>query len=179
MPIKVKPRAPAAGRLATHRKIERGPGIALPFRLLMAVAVLALAVGVLLIANGGLGRIASAISSSVDGFVTDLTATPVPSAPEPVAADAPTLEAPEEPYTNQPTVDLVGTVPAAVVGQPDTIVRIFVAIGKGESGDRVDIPVGSSQRFQLPNVDPEPGLQHVHGDDRRPDRARVGPVRRR
>jgi hypothetical protein len=122
----------------------------------MGLAVVALGVAVLVVANGGLGRIATAVGTSFNGFVTDLTATPVPSAAEPVAADAPSLEAPTEPYTNEPTIDLVGSVPAAVAGQPDTIVRIFVAIGKGESGPIADIPVGDSQQFLVP-VELSPG----------------------
>ncbi|MBA2381619.1 MAG: hypothetical protein H0V73_05860 [Chloroflexi bacterium] len=149
-PARPRPHAPTPGRLASHRKIERGPGIALPFRLLAGLAVIALGVGVLIIANGGLARIADAVGSTFGGLVTDLTATPAPSAADPIAADAPTLEAPDEPYTNEPSIDLVGIVPAAVVGQPDTLIRIFVAIGKGPSGPVIDVPVGTTQSFLVP-----------------------------
>src|SRR5258705_3207 len=83
-PARPGPGAPAPGRLSAHRKIERGPGIALPFRLLMAIAVIALSGGVLLVANGGLGKVAAVVGTTFDGFVTDITRTPAPSAPEPV-----------------------------------------------------------------------------------------------
>jgi hypothetical protein len=156
-PVKVRPHAPAPGRLASHRRIERGPGIALPFRLLLIAAVVALCGGVLILANGGLGTIAGAVGSTFTGFVTDLTRTPEPSAPDPVAADAPSLEAPDEPYTNQPTVDLVVTVPAAVAGQEDTVVRIYVAIGKGEPGIAIETPVGDLRQFIVPGVTLNPG----------------------
>jgi hypothetical protein len=108
-------------------------------------------------ANGGLGKVAGVVGETFNGFVSDLTRTPAPSAPDPVAADSPTLEPPDEPYTNQPTVDLVGTVPAAVVGQAETRIRIYLAIGKGDPGVAIEVPVGSSQRFLVPGLTLSPG----------------------
>ena len=124
----------------------------------MVAAVAALGVGVLLLANGGLGRIVSAVGSSFDGFVADLTRTPEPSAPEPVVADAPTLESPDEPYTNQPTVDLVGTIPATVAGETDSRIRIYVAIGNGNPGVAKEVPVGPTQHFLVPGMRLSPGV---------------------
>jgi hypothetical protein len=154
----VRPRPPAPGRAGGHRRVERGPGIALPFRLLLLVAVVALGGGVLLLASGGLGRAVAAIGSTFNGLVSDLTSTPAPSAPTVVVSDAPTLEAPAEPYTNQAAIDLVGTVPAAVAGAPETVIRIYVAIGDGEPGIVTEVAVGSSQRFLVPNITLSPGL---------------------
>ncbi len=131
--------------------------MALPFQLLLVAAVVALGVGVLLIANGGLGKVASAVGTTFGGLVTDLTRTPQPSASEAVVADAPTLEAPDEPYTNQPTVDLLGTVPAAIVGQSDSRIRIYVAIGKGDPGVMIQVPVPAVREFKVPAVTLSPG----------------------
>jgi hypothetical protein len=156
-PIKARPHAPTQSRLASHRRVERGPGIALPFQALLAAAVVALGIGVLVLANGGLGTIAGAVGNTFNGFVTDLTRTPEPSAPEPVAADAPTLELPDEPYTNQPTVDLIGTVPAAIVGQSGTLIRIYVAIGKGDPAVTKEVSVGPRQQFIVPGLTLSPG----------------------
>src|SRR5262249_38788790 len=115
-PSQVRPRPPSNGRpvqsavrsrpsqttrLSTHRKVERGPGIPWPSRLLPVAAVAALGVGVLIVASGGLGRVAASIGSSFGSFVTNITATPVPSASPIDVADAPVLDAPDEPYTNQ------------------------------------------------------------------------------
>jgi hypothetical protein len=148
----VRPKAPSSTRLASHRKVERGPGIALPFRLLLVVAVAALGVGVLVVASGGLGRVATAIGSSLTGFLTEITSTPAPSAAEPTVPDSPVLEAPEEPYTNQASVDLVGTIPAAVAGDTQARIRIYVAIGDGEPAPVIEVPVGPSQHFLVPDV---------------------------
>jgi hypothetical protein len=123
----------------------------------MIAAVLALGGGVLLLATGGLGRVAVAIGSTFNGFLTDLTATPAPSEPVIVISSAPTLEAPAEPYTNQATIDLVGIVPAAVAGNTDSVIRLYVAIGDGEPGIVTELPVGASQRFQIPAVALSPG----------------------
>jgi hypothetical protein len=123
----------------------------------MGLAVVALGGVVLIAASGGLGKVAAAIGSSFDGFVTDLTRTPAPSPTELVAADAPTIEAPDEPYTNQPSIDLVGTIPSAVVGAANTRIRIYVAIGKGDPGIVTEIPVGTSPRFLVPGVGLSPG----------------------
>jgi hypothetical protein len=155
-PAKVRPRPPAPGRLAQHRRIDRGPGIALPFRALLAVLVVALGVGVLLVATGGLGKIVATVGSAFNGFVSDLTKAPSPSPSTVVVADAPTLDAPDEPYTNQPKVDLLGHVPEDVVGT-DTRIRIYVAIGDGDPGPVIDVPVGTSQRFLIPGVELSPG----------------------
>src|SRR5512138_3522007 len=156
-PSPARSRAPAPGRLAQHRKVERGPGIALPFRLLMGLAVIALGGAVLIAASGGFGKVAAAIGTTFDGFVTNLTRTPAPSPTELVAADAPSLEAPDEPYTNQASIDLVGTIPRAVVGAEDTRIRIYVAIGKGDPGIVREIPVGTTSGFTAAAVALSPG----------------------
>jgi hypothetical protein len=116
------------------------------------VAVVALGIGVLLVANGGLGKVAGAIGSSFNGLVADLTKTPAPSAADLLVADAPTLEAPDEPYTNQPSVDLTGTVPAAVVGQAETKIRIYLTLGGANRGVAIEVPVGTSQHFLVPGL---------------------------
>ena len=150
--MKPRPPAPSSTRLTTHRRIERGPGIALPIRLLLAVAVVALGAGVLLLATGGLGRVAAAIGSTVSGLVTSITSTPQPSASDATVADAPTLAAPGEAYTNQKSIDLVGTVPADIAGDSDYRIRIYVAIGDGPSAPVIDVPVGPSQHFLVPGL---------------------------
>jgi len=116
------------------------------------VAVLALGGVVLIAASGGLGKVAAAIGSSFDGFVGDISRTPAPSPSDIVAADAPELEPPDEPYTNEASIDLIGTVPASVVGATGTRIRIYVAIGKGSSGVVKEVPVGATASFTVPGV---------------------------
>lgn len=151
-PVKVRPRAPAEGRLASHRRVERTRGLALPFRLLFAVAVVALCAGVLFAATGGVGKVAAAVGSTVGGFFADLTATPAPSASPSLLSDAPVLEEPSEPYTNQPTMDLIGSVPANLVGNADIRIRVYVTLGEQPPGVVTEVPVGRTQRFIVPGI---------------------------
>jgi hypothetical protein len=138
--------------LAAHRRVENTRRLALPFRLLFVAAVVGLGAGVLFVATGGIGRVADALGSTLTGFVDDITATPIPSEIAPELAEAPTIEKPDEPYTNQPTVDLVGTIPEDAAGVAANRVRLYVAIGEGEPGIVTEIPVGRTQRFVVPGV---------------------------
>jgi hypothetical protein len=150
--------------------------MALPFRLLLVVAVAALGVGVLVVASGGLGRVATAVGSTLAGFLSDITSTPAPSVAEATVADAPVLDAPAESYTNQPSVDLVGTVPANVAGNTDDRIRIYVALGDGASAPVTELPVGASQHFLVPDLKLSEGTNTfqatiVGADDRESERS--------
>lgn len=151
-PAKARPRGQAPGRIAAHRRVERTRGLALPFRLLFAVAVVALCGGVLIAATGGIGKVAASVGSTFTGFFAELTATPVPSATPSLLADSPVLQEPGEPYTNQPTIDLVGVIPSGLVGRTDLRIRVYVAIGEGEPGAVTEVPVGRTQQFIVPGI---------------------------
>jgi hypothetical protein len=138
--------------VSSHRRVERTRRLALPFRVLFAVAVVALGAGVLFVANGGVGRAAAFLGSTLAGFVDDLSATPVPSATPLVVASSPVLDAPEEPYTNQPTVDLAGRVPENLVGGQSYKIRIYVAVGDQPPGQIAELPIGTATRFVVPGV---------------------------
>ena len=152
-PAKVRPRTPAAGRVASHRRVERTRRLALPFRLLFAAAVLALGAGVLFVANGGVGRAAAFLGSTLAGFVEDLSSTPAPSVAPPVVADSPVLVAPEEPYTNVPTVDLAGHVPENIVGKQGYRIRIYVAVGDQAPGQIAELAVADTTAFVVAGVE--------------------------
>jgi hypothetical protein len=85
-------------------------------------------VGVLYVGAGGLGTVAGVLGGTVTGFIDDVIATPVPSATPLIVSDAPSLESPSEPYTNQEQVDLAVTVPTAVVGRADHRIRVYLAL---------------------------------------------------
>jgi hypothetical protein len=143
--------------VASHRRVERTRHLAFPFRLLFIAAVLALGVGVLFVANGGVGQVASFLGSTMAGFVDDLSATPAPSVAPAVVATSPTLEAPEEPYTNQTTVDLAGRVPENLVGSQGYRIKIYVAVGDQLPGQIDELDVGDTPRFVVAAVELSPG----------------------
>jgi hypothetical protein len=126
--VRVRPRQPAPGRLSVHSPIRRSRGIPLVGRIALAAGVVAVAIGVLYVGAGGLGTVAGALGGTLSGFIDDVTATPVPSATPIPVADAPSIESPSEPYTNQEQVDLVVTVPTALVGRADHRIRVYLAL---------------------------------------------------
>ena len=151
-PAKVRPRAPASGRVTSHRRVERTRRLAFPFRFLLVIGLLSLGGGVLFAATGGLGKAAEAIGSTFAGFVSDMTATPVPSTQPLSESTTPLLDEPAEPYTNQPTIDLVGSIPDDLVGTESGRIRVYVALGDQDPGVVTQIPIGRTPRFIVPGI---------------------------
>jgi hypothetical protein len=151
-PAKVRPRAPAPGRALGHRRIERSRGLPFLTRLLLVVAVAALGITVFMTATGGLGRIVAAVGATVTGAFEGLTATPSPRPSVAVISDSPLITTPEEPYTNQPTIDLVMTLPADVVGDPDQRVRVYLALPEQAPAPILEVAVGATPTLVVPDV---------------------------
>ena len=152
-PAKARTRTPPSGRV-NHRRVEppnrrRLPGLP---RALLLVAAAAVAIGVFLTAGGGFARVVAGLRATVDDAIGGLSATPTPGASVAVVADAPLITVPEEPYTNQPAVDLILTVPGDVVGDPETVVRLYVARADGARTPVVDVPVGPTATVVIPDV---------------------------
>ena len=121
-------------------------------RLVLAVAVIALGVGVLYVGAGGLSRVAGAVGTSFGGLMDNLTATPLPSSTDVPISDAPILEAPEEPYTAAAEVDLLVTVPAALAGDDVHRIRVFQQLKDQSPVPIGEWPIGATQRLVVPVV---------------------------
>ena len=77
--------------------------------------------GVLFVGGHGFrARAVGGLGSTVGGFVGNVTATSTPEPSIATISDPPSLVQPTEPYTTESTVDLVVTVPAALVGDTTT-----------------------------------------------------------
>jgi hypothetical protein len=122
-------------------------------RAVLLVAIVGLGAAVFTVATGGLGRVVAAIGTSVDGFLDGLSATPTPRATAAIIADAPMIERPAEPYTNTPSVDLVVTLPAEVVGDPSTRLRLYLALPDQVPAPISEVSVGSTRRLVIPDVE--------------------------
>ena len=92
------PSPPRSGRARPRRvawpstrPIQRSRGIPLAGRLLLGLAVIAVAVGVLYVGARGLGTVATSVGGVVTGFIEGVTATPVPSATPVVAPRSPSI----------------------------------------------------------------------------------------
>jgi hypothetical protein len=149
-PAKVRPRAPAPGRLTVRTPVRRSRGIPLIGQVTLALAMLAIAAGVLYVGVGGLSTVASAVGSTVTGFVDDVTATPTPAPSEAILSDAPLIESPAEPYTAVETADLVVTVPAALVGDTEHRMRVYLALKDQAPAAVYEVPMPALARTVIP-----------------------------
>ena len=124
----------------------------LPFRLVLALGVVALGIGVLYVGAGGLSRVAGAVGTSFGGFMDELTTTPVPTSTDIPISAAPILEPPDEPFTATAEVDLLVTVPAELVGDDVHRIRVFQQL-KDQSPVAIgEFPIGATQRMVVPVV---------------------------
>jgi hypothetical protein len=142
----------ATGRIAPRRVPPPQQRLPLPARGLLAIGVVGVGILVLVVAAGALGTVGGAVAGAVGGLVDRVTATPTPSPTPVLVLESPTLTAPSQPYTNQPTITLVGAVPADAVGEPDRTIRIRVATGGGEPTILKEIAAPATATFTIPEV---------------------------
>lgn len=99
---------------------------------------------------GGLGTVAGALGSTVSDFISGVTATPAPSPTPVTTSQAPSIESPTEPYTNQESVDLVVIVPATLAGDPEHRLRVYLALKDQAPTAIQEAPLSASQRTIIP-----------------------------
>ena len=146
-------KAPAPDR----RRIRAHPGISsrrrqtpLVIRTGLVLAVVLLAGGVFLLASGGIGAGLTALAGGFNTAFNRLVATPVPTSTDLPPTDSPRIAAPDQPSTNQASVNLDVSVPVASLGDPNAKVRIYVALEGLEAAPLVDVPVGTTSRMIVP-----------------------------
>jgi hypothetical protein len=116
--------------------------------LLAAVALLGLTV--LYVGVGGLGSAVNGLSAALGGFITNITAAPTPRPSVAVVSDPPSLQQPAEPYTAEATVDLVVTVPSEVVGDPNSRLRVYLALKDQDPAPIQEAPLASTPQTVIP-----------------------------
>lgn len=129
--------------------------------MLLIVALAGLGGAVFLSASGGIGTLAGALGASLSGFFDKIVATPEPSVATVLAADAPVIATPSEPYTNLTTVDLKVTIPAVTVGNDAARLRIYLTLEGQEPAVIAELPIGATIRMIVP-VDLTPGRNDFH-----------------
>ena len=115
----------------------------MPFvgRLIFALALVALGLGVVYVGMSGIGTVVGAVGSTVGGFVDGVTATPSPTPSFAEVSDAPTVKAPVEPYTSVATTDLAVTVGSDVVEEQGNKLRIYLALKDQEPSPIDEVPI--------------------------------------
>lgn len=155
------PRRPVSARVASHQPIERPRGLPLVAKAILAVALVALAGVVVWSATGQLPRLVGAIGDTIGGIADKVFTTPSPS-PTPVAIiPAPHLDPPAEPYTNQATIDVTGTVPAELAGRTGYTIRIWIALPDQLPVQVKEVAVGETPAFVVPAVPLEKGNNDI------------------
>ena len=161
--MRARPVAPSPTRLASHRRVERGPGLPIAARGLLVVAVVALVAAVAWIGSGGIGPVMAGLSNALSGMVSRISATPSPSVatPEPVS-DAPTIVRPETPYTRNETISVTVTVPRDVSGSADHVVRLWVTLPDEEPLIVDEVEIGITPSVVFPEVPLAKGRNTFH-----------------
>ncbi len=121
-------------------------------RLLLGAALAVLIVAVSLVALGGLSRVVGSLGSAMSGVIGAIAATPKPTATPAPVLEPPILDSPAQPYTNQPTVTLAGTVPRAFIGLPGYQIRIEDSVEGAPAVVLREEAVPSIASFTVPEV---------------------------
>jgi len=130
-------------------------------RFALLVALVALAAVVFSTMTGVLPRVVSSIGTALGGFADTVIPTASPSASLAPTPPSPTLVAPANGVTNQPTATLTGTVPLDVVGRDGFVVRIYVTLADQDPVAVRDIAVGETPSFVVENLPLERGRNDV------------------
>jgi hypothetical protein len=144
--VRVRPVTPSPARLDRYRRIERRRGLPLAAKAMLAVSIGLLGVTILWAGVGQLGPLVASALQGLGGLVPDVgPVTASPSAtigPEP--AGAPSIEGPDNPYTNRETVDITVNVPADATGVDGTTVRLYDTLPGQEPELIREEPVGAT-----------------------------------
>ena len=127
---------------------------------MLVVAVILLGAAILYASTGQLGRVVSSFGQSLSHLVSQVSATAAPSVSLPPPVDKPVLIRADEEYTNQPTVDLQGTLPSDVAGSSLYRILIYRAVGDENSPSQLvrELKVGATPQFTVPAVTLEKGV---------------------
>ncbi|HKF84972.1 MAG TPA: hypothetical protein VKB30_04240 [Candidatus Limnocylindrales bacterium] len=145
--------------MSPYRNIERRRGLPLPVKAAMAASIALLSLGIVWVASGAVGPAMDGAVRGVGGFVSSVGS--AVSSPEPTSApaiaDAPTVVAPLEAYTNDDVVDVTVHVPSNVAGADGYTVRLWVALKDQDPQIAQEVPVGPTSVLVIPEVELEKG----------------------
>lgn len=146
--------SPSPARLARHRRIERRRDLPLVAKALLAVAIVALGVSIVWVGSSGIAPVVGTIAGGLGGVVGrigEAVASQSPT-PPPAISDAPSVVAPENPYTSDELLDVTVNVPVAVIGQEGYSVRLWVTLKDTPRETVAEVPVGLTATLLIPGV---------------------------
>jgi hypothetical protein len=127
---------------------------------MLVVALVLLGGAILYASTGQLGKVVASFGGTVSDLIANFQQSAEPSFTPPPPVDRPRLLRADEEYTNQPTVDLSGSLPTEVAGNSAYKIRIYRAIGDENSPTEVVriLAVGATPQFDVPDVTLEKGV---------------------
>lgn len=156
----MRPRTGVPQNLPRRRNPEQRRSLPLPARLLLVLALVVLGGAILYASTGQLGTVVRSFAGPVAVLIKDLSQTAAPSASQLPPVDSPVLIRSDEEYTNQPTIDLNGSLPTEAAGRTDYRLRIYRSIGDENSPTELvrEMPLGATPQFTVTAVTLEKGV---------------------
>jgi len=130
--------------------VQRPGGLPVYWQIALVFGVVLLGALVLYVGVGGIGMVARGVSSTLGGFVSDVTSTPSPKASIALVADSPTLAQPAEPYTQLGTVDLVVSVPPALQGSTDQRIKVYLTLPDQSPTAITEVEIADGKQTVIP-----------------------------
>jgi hypothetical protein len=127
-------------------------------RIGLIAGVIALVVAIVYVGARGIGGVFGGIGGALGGFVQGVTATPSPKPSLILISDAPTLAQPTEPYTSQSSVDLVVTVPAALIGDHNHRIRLYLTLPNQVATPIQEVAIADTAKTIIPGVQLTDGI---------------------
>jgi hypothetical protein len=157
-PVKIRSHAPSPARLSGHRPVKRSQGLPIVARIGLIAGVVALVIAIVYVGARGIGGVFGGIGGALGGFVQGVTATPSPRPSLVLISDPPTLAQPTEPYTSQSSVDLVVTVPAALIGDHNHRIRLYLTLPNQVTTPIQEVAIADTAKTIIPGVQLTDGI---------------------
>ncbi len=137
-----------------YRRLERRRGLPLVFKAFLAASIVILGAGILWVGSGQVGPFVSSVVGGFGSFVSQVGAVAGSPAPTPGAlvSDAPSIDAPDQQFTNSTTTDVTVNVPASVAGVVGYTVRLYVTRSDEDPALIAEVPVGPLSALEIPGV---------------------------
>ncbi len=150
----IRASAPASNLVRRYRPVRTSKGVPAPIGIGVIALFLVMGVAMLIVGGNILVSVVGQVAQAFDGAISKVSSqAPATVAPSGVALDTPVLDAPSNGgYTNQPTISLSGSVPAAAVGKTGYSVRVYAIASSGTRSQVALVNVGATAHFSTPAV---------------------------
>ncbi len=150
----IKASAPSRELVRRYRPVRTNKGVPPPLGVGVIGVFLVLGIAMLIVGGNILVSVVGQVAHAFDSAISQVSSMPPATmAPSGVALDTPVLDTPDNGgYTNQATVALSGSVPAAVVGETGYQVKVYAVASDGTKSQVAEVAVGATAHFTTPAI---------------------------